>query len=399
MHHVAPTFRSSSRPVHVISLKQVLKASVGAVALFGRDALAAPLTARDSVNLGSNGSPAHPATRAQISALANAKVEPAFNIKGVSATMKTPSNFNLYPNGNPSPADIDQTVVGDCYLDSVLAAFAQQGRTVVQDMITTNKDGTFTLHMYDPVGNALDVTVNNEVPETAQSSVVGDAGPTGSANWATLAEKAYAKYNDEFHTVSAHSGYDGIATGGDPGAVFKAFMGVQVDYAWHNQMTTSNARNAFASTLKQALSSGKPVVAAAEHSSTLSTGAQIVGSHAYTLMAVDQDSSGPWFVDIRNPWGFTANVPNSSHSTDDGVLRITFDDYMQAMVLTYIPTSAVKGADDSDTYHPRKGQQPVDGGTGGITSSASRTKVLGLSGLGTAVLAGAATLLGQHLLA
>jgi hypothetical protein len=53
---------------------------------------------------------------APFASLSDPNVEPRFDGAGLIGTMGVPSNFNLFPNGDPSPEDVDQHGIGDCFL-------------------------------------------------------------------------------------------------------------------------------------------------------------------------------------------------------------------------------------------------------------------------------------------
>ncbi len=64
---------------------------------------------------------------------------------------------NLYPFGEPVPADINQHVIGDCSACSVFASLAYLYPDFIKHIIKDNGNNTYTVSMYDPQGNTVDV--------------------------------------------------------------------------------------------------------------------------------------------------------------------------------------------------------------------------------------------------
>jgi hypothetical protein len=164
--------------------------------------------------------------------------------------------------GKPSPADVHQGQIGDCYFLSSLASLAAMRPDLIQDAIhyrgtTDESEAGKTVHVShydvtlykrvpDPKGGyALvkkTVQVNDKLPvsknvwDGQQYKMVLVDSPRG-ANWVALMEKAFAATNPQ--------GYAGIGQGGVPSEGMEALTGVKcpprVDtqkldetHAWNN---------------------------------------------------------------------------------------------------------------------------------------------------------------------
>jgi hypothetical protein len=111
----------------------------------------------------------------------------------------------LFRSTGPSLADIRQGSIGDCYFLASLGAVAQTHPQAIRDMITDNRDGTYTVRFFIE-GAAAYVTVDRMLPVDGNNMLVySGAGraatlPTvlhsSNAIWPHLIEKAYAQINE-----------------------------------------------------------------------------------------------------------------------------------------------------------------------------------------------------------
>jgi Calpain family cysteine protease len=291
----------------------------------------------------SAGSLAKKITAAEIASLGDPSVEPQFNVPGVTGTMGTPSNFNLFPSGNPTPHDVDQHSLGDCYFDATLGSLAAQNPDFVKNMVQANPDGTYTVHLFDPNGHRVDVTVTNQVPLDSNGNVVGVSGRNNQVNWASIVEKAFAKYNDVYHVTgnAAHSGYAAVNDGGSNNDFYEALTGVTATSIPNSSFTTSAQQDALALKMQRAIKNGQTIFTGSPRNQTMPDGVKLVGPHQYSVVDVNQDANGNWYVDVRNPWGGTPTDNNSIDTTSDGVIRMSMSDYCKYMDFTNIGNSPV----------------------------------------------------------
>ncbi|MHB8877576.1 MAG: C2 family cysteine protease [Myxococcaceae bacterium] len=215
--------------------------------------------------------------------------------------------------GPQVPADVRQGKLGDCYF---MASLAGLDAKAVQDMVRDNKDGTYTVRLYDvdSDGRATPkfVTVTGDLPEPAAALY----GPDG--KWAAIVEKAYA--------VQV-GGYDTAA--GDNNPKFFAAPTVlagrpTVAYA----LPVSDPDVVFAR-LEQATADHRPAF-----TGTYAEDADgVLPSHAYTVVDTRTDpATGERYVVLRNPWGNTEPTDASGaprDGKDDGVFEMKLDDFMK----------------------------------------------------------------------
>lgn len=259
-----------------------------------------------STPMGNHYANKHVTTDADRTWLATATNEPDLLPSAGGYTLRK-YEVNLYPYEKPVPADINQHGVGDCSALAVFAEMAYLFPEFIQSIITDHKDGTYTVAMYDPQGEPVDVTV--------QSTFLGDdngigasSGKDGKANWATIMEKAIMKWNKIYqvnpdingigseHVAPLFTG-EGNSFAISPGSLLPEQLEQAVNIALDNRMiviggfTTPN------------LSVNGPLT---------------VTAHAYSFMY--SNMSGAMFA-MRNPWG---NSPQGTRD-DDGILNIIND--------------------------------------------------------------------------
>ena len=243
------------------------------------------------------------ATQEQIEWLADVKNQPDptyINVGGYDRfTAKT---INLYPlnNGNPTPADVNQHAIGDCCMCAVFASLAYIYPDFIKSIITRVSSTSYIVKMYDPMGNPVDVAVDNKLLCNSSGGCAQVSGKNGVFNWATIMEKALMKWLCCFKT----GGLGGIGTEhaappftveGDswsfsPGTLYNSELTMVVDYALKNGMISVGGFN------KGGIICG-----------TLET----VTGHAFTVMYTRYPDK--YEFSMRNPWGV---------SEVDGVLEI-----------------------------------------------------------------------------
>lgn len=113
---------------------------------------------------------------------------------------------------NPSHLDVDQGMVGDCWMQAKMAALMLNGgSTWAQDHVRLNDNGTITVTMYDEDGNPHDVVVTNRLPldDSGNPAFSGNSGVD--ASWSFYYEKAFALASQ--HGSDGETGYGGIEGG------------------------------------------------------------------------------------------------------------------------------------------------------------------------------------------
>lgn len=195
--------------------------------------------------------------------------------------------------GIPSYLDVNQGMVGDCYLMSSLAVVAQRDPNSIKSMIVDNGNNTWGVRFFDTTGKAHWVTVDNELATMSTAAWANGSKleyANGSVGWVALVEKAYAEYNAEGYLPrTAANSYAAIAGGwGDP---ITQITGKSVSYFTAGSQSILSAYNA-----------GQEIMLAT--SSTVS--GNLVGNHMYEVIGYDATNAN---VHLHNPWNTAVNNP------------------------------------------------------------------------------------------
>ena len=115
--------------------------------------------------------------------------------------------------GTPSYLDVNQGYLGDCYFVAALGETALKDPSLIENMITSNGNGTYSVCFYIN-GQADYVTVNSQLPYMGGGYSWANGSTQEFANgsvddWVALVEKAFAELNGQ----SAAASYGGHPTG------------------------------------------------------------------------------------------------------------------------------------------------------------------------------------------
>jgi hypothetical protein len=105
-----------------------------------------------------------------------------------------PLEVNLYPNGKPVLADVNQKLMEDCNFVSVMAEMAFQYPEFIKSIIHQESPESFRVDMFDPMGNPIVVRVSNRFLLMKDGSPIMSVGKDDQPNWITILEKAAAKW-------------------------------------------------------------------------------------------------------------------------------------------------------------------------------------------------------------
>lgn len=226
----------------------------------------------------------------------------------------------LYPNGDPSPADVNQHAIGDCSALAVFASFAYMYPQFTQSLIKDNGDQTYTVSMFDPQGKKINVTVSSKFLADNNGNIQNVAGKNNQITWATILEKAMMKWE---HVYQVNSDIGGI--GSEHVAPLFTGNGGSFSFA-PGKLTIEQLGRA----VNVSMSQGKIVVGGFTQS-YIQIGSSIyetVSGHAFTMMTTTKPDA---FFSMRNPWGFSPTTgADDNHS--DGVLDIVDDGTIPQMI-------------------------------------------------------------------
>ena len=240
--------------------------------------------------------------------LLNAANEPN---KVANLTQWIEKNVTLYPYGNPVPADVNQHAIGDCCACSVLASFAYLYPDFIKHILTDNGNGTYTVKMYDPQGNPVDVCVSNKILCDGNGNIGQVTGKNNAVTWATIMEKALIKWQTLY---KVDEGVEGIGTE----HVAPLFTGCGDSFAFSpNSLHTSELKLA----IEHSLTQGMLCIGGFNVADLQCGKLKTVTGHAFTYMLPDDDSM--IFV-MRNPWGIE-DVDGKLTIPDDRAIVQTID--------------------------------------------------------------------------
>lgn len=213
------------------------------------------------------------------------------------------------------PNDISQGQLGDCYLLASLGAIALQNRSIIENAIRDNGDGTYTVTFHQRTNKSwyefwrgeyetVEITVNNEFGTDANGNPVfakpGDGTGDQRELWPMIIEKAYAQWK---------GGYQQIGHGGWPHEAMEALTGQR----------SENGGDLSMSDMADSFSDGEAIsVWTGDAKGPLFDNGTLVGGHAYFVTNVDRTNNT---VTLHNPWGW-----------DRGDITISYQEYVDHFV-------------------------------------------------------------------
>ncbi len=124
----------------------------------------------------------------------------------------------LFPGGTPLPSHVQQTGLGDCYLQAFLINTAVQNPEHLKKMMSDNGDGTVTVRYYYKSGAKWN-PIFIKVKKSIATGVTGDKLYHAGALWSHMIEKSYAVFAGKHGQYGAalrpptKKGYEGIEGG------------------------------------------------------------------------------------------------------------------------------------------------------------------------------------------
>jgi hypothetical protein len=233
------------------------------------------------------------------------------------------STSPLFGPSGPSPSDVNQGNLGDCFLLSSLAEVAKKHPDMISSMFTDNGNNTYGVRFYVD-GKADYVTVNNELVDDGVAN-------TGKDIWASLAEKAFTQLQtggDTGNFTNDGNSFSSIGNGGWQGYTLEALTGAS-QISWYYTHGTTWTMDTYDSSLKEtgstAGSSNTSVLAALasdlakgddvilgsclDHTDKANGKTTLMADHAMSITGYD---SATGMLVVRNPWG---SAPNQNWET------------------------------------------------------------------------------------
>ncbi|TNE50665.1 MAG: hypothetical protein EP343_07315 [Deltaproteobacteria bacterium] len=246
----------------------------------------------------------------------------------------------LFVDGAKS-SDVKQGSLGNCYFCAAAAAVAHVHPEVIENMMTDNGDGTYTVTFnvetppdsgtYEPQS----VTVDGELYVSHGNNPTYGGSTTNSGNretmemWFPILEKAFSQLNN--------GSYQNIESGWSHKAMMM-LTGATVND--EHFLPNKNLDDLFAS-LMEAQENGWPgsAVTYTKNSSEGSrySGSRIYADHAYSVLGAKEEN-GQRYVQLRNPWG---NSEPGNDGKNDGIFWLEleqFPHYFQWCNVTHAPS-------------------------------------------------------------
>lgn len=232
---------------------------------------------------------------------------------------------DLYPFGKPMMADANQRGVGDCCAIAAFSALAYCYPDYIRSIITDNGNSTYTVKMFDPNRERVDVCVSNKfwAGDPGYLSAVAGKGAT-QATWATVLEKALMKYREVYY---ANPNLGGIGTPD----VAPPFTGCGYGYAYNFNSAVLTPEDWHRLVQVQLIEGHYMVGGFWVPDIPLGGGASITG-HAFAFMHSTDPTA---LFAMRNPWG---------NGEADGLLTMPSDNTVltaQTNVWVFEPGEAV----------------------------------------------------------
>ena len=214
------------------------------------------------------------------------------------------ANDPLFGPTGPSPDDVAQGAVGDCFYLAVLSAVAKTDPAKIRQSILDMGDGTY-LVQFVRGGSKVFVRVDAQLPVWPDGTPAYAGLGQGQSLWVAIMEKAYAIFHG-------------------PGASYASIDGGWMDEAFAsmgaNPADLYGAANG-AGLLSQIQSDLLAGQAVTYGTNVAVSGSSLLDQHAYEVVHVNLDSQGnPVSMLLRNPWGVDGA---GNDGTNDGYVTVT----------------------------------------------------------------------------
>jgi hypothetical protein len=228
------------------------------------------------------------------------------------------TNRPLFSSQGPSPEDLSQGALGDCWLLAGLGSIALADQSIIKSHVTEFGDGTYGVLL----GNTF-YRVDNDFAVAIQGDVRLQYTAPGLENslWVAVIEKAYTHYRTGANTFAS-------IEGGFSFDVFPAF-GISPNRVWYDLMTDITLMS---DTIKFMVDTNTAPTIGFD---VVGSGIPIIAAHQYILLdyTVSPFSSLVETITLRNPWGIdgpgSTPASNNDADFDDGIVTITLADLAQ----------------------------------------------------------------------
>ena len=258
----------------------------------------------------------------------------------INSLITTPkfSDKNLYGPGGPSPRDIIQDSLGDCFFLAPLGALAMQNPAIVRGAI--HYDSTkwqFRVKLHNWKGEVKYIWVTqSELQNNVNRQGGSTVDNTGKYEriWPTVIETAYAKLLDTNHSNGLDQGYRKLNEGGWAAQAFKVLTGDSGKR--YGPKHAKISVETLGAVVSAALKRNKSVTLSTDPEKGGSKGTQdgLVDDHVYMVSSIKKAGTD-WKVTVRNPWGTNMGV-GEGQDTKSAVMTVSLSTLVSTGGLEFI---------------------------------------------------------------
>lgn len=251
----------------------------------------------------------------------------------------------LFGRKGPAIGDIRQGGLGDCFFLAAVGAIVADDPSAIKNSIRDNKDGTYSVRFFKSNGNAVWVTVDNDLPVDKNGNLAYAKGVDSDGDgklelWVPIMEKAYAAFKDKYGPKDGVDGYKDIGRGGSPGDAIQTLTGKSCRY-----VSMPHASSELADLLCAANNGTEVVISTKDNANQ-----GWVGWHAYTVLGT-YEKDGETMVRVRNPWGFVEPDEAIKDGSNDGLFDIRLKDLEDQIKGVHTDEPHTILQDISDFFH------------------------------------------------
>ena len=193
----------------------------------------------------------------------------------------------LFSSLGPSPNDVRQGFVGDCYYVATLSSIAKADPNLIRQSIVDLGDGTYAVH-YVRNGTDVYIHVDGQLPVWSPGDIAYAGLGQQNSLWVALMEKAYAFFR---YDLASYASIDG-------GWMSEVYSALGTTSSTINQ---ASGAQWLLQQIQDLLDAGRSVTYGVLQAPA---GSPLISYHAYMVDSVQTDSAGNAIaLRLRNPWG------------------------------------------------------------------------------------------------
>ena len=311
--------KTFAQPVEALENRQMMSASVPHIPAF----LPADVQQPAAVHGAKAGLPRHTATgNGTISLISKVSILttpiryfPTFFVEPkVNSDVTQWKNFSsspLFNAGGPSPKDVAQGQVGDCWFLASLAEVAQCDPSVITNSIHQRADGTYDVYFHTTPSTTVDEHIDGKLPENVYGQLEYAKLGQGGCTWVAMMEKAFTYFRNrnitaDYATISGGWGRESLTALGAP-SYSEVLPSVNTGQDLFNDVVWGLIFNT-----------------SMDFGTKGTGGGPLVHGHEYSVVSA-RVFNGVNQIQVRNPWGYNPGYVSGSstyNSTNDGYMWV-----------------------------------------------------------------------------